>query len=130
MSQYPQLSGISSVLGAANAIFGSFHPTSNYWPNAGTVDFSTNENYGFTIDSISGDISITGFKYTGAFATNSPKLDIWFTNHDSITHTVTVPNSVKTSTGARVNYVTNAGVSQYKFYLDYGMTNLDIRNYW
>lgn len=130
LSQYPQTSGISNVIGAGVAIFPSFQPTTNAWPNAGTVDFSTNSSYGFTIDNITGDITITGCIYTGIFATNDPTVSIWFTNHDVSPHTVTVPNSVKTTTGARVNTVTNAGVSQYEFHRNYGMTNLIIRNFW
>lgn len=130
LSQYPSLSGISNVLGAGVAIFGSFQARSNYWDNAGYVDFSTNSSYGFTIDNISGDINITGFKYLGAFSTNDPYANIWFTNHDTVAHTVTVPASCRTTTGARVNYVTNAQVSQYEFHFGYSMTNLIIRNFW
>jgi len=130
LSEYPGLSGVSNVLGNGNAIFPSFHPTTNVWANAGTVDLSTNQSYGFTIDSVSGNITITGFTYTGSFATNDPCSTIWFTNHDNSTHTVTVPTECRTTTGARVNYVTNAQVSQYEFHLGYGMTNLIIRNFW
>lgn len=126
LSEYPQLSGVSNIL-AEVGILSSYQPVTNVWPNAGVIDFSTNASYGYTMN---GDLSITGFVYTGSFSTNDPTVHLWLTNHDGVTHTFTVPASCRTTTGARVNYVTNALVSDYEFHIGYGMTNLIIRNLW
>src|SRR5947207_8838667 len=91
LSQYPQLSGVSNILASGNVTAPGFYPTTNTWPNAGSVDLSTNNSYGYRITS--SDITISGFVYGGSFATNDACSSIWFTNQGAATHTVTTPAS-------------------------------------